>query len=154
MIGYRYIKQDGEIYIITLNCFNCFDDEIDGVISYYTTDCEIIKIINANTGNEAEKINAYGVMKKDQEYRKGEKIKGLKTYFCKTRVALYAYYLYRNKETGQITDISQNGEAVIPGIKEGVVIYYLRNTGQRLDSERKLFESYYSSIERKYFPDD
>lgn len=100
--GYKYTVSEGKVYIVTLICNNVyFDTEFEKMpVCYYSTDCIVVRINDANTGVEINEI--IGLAYRDFKYKKGDRIKGEdKIYFCKTRLALYCLFLYK-KKNGEI----------------------------------------------------
>jgi len=159
-IGYKYTVAEGRIYIITLECYKFTKDtDFDGVMPVYcSNDCKVLKIIDANTGEEKEKISGKAFYCFD--YVKGERITGENIYFCKTRSALYAGYLCKDKE-GKIQDRKSNvnGFDIFPEIgsmeslRDFVTQYMSSGDVDTLDDIDTLYDEYYFYMEKKYFPE-
>lgn len=83
MIGIRYVQNDGKIYFITIECDNCLNDYgYPKGKSFYTHDCIVKKIEEADTGLEIDSIYGKGCAGNNYEYRKNERITGRWVYFC------------------------------------------------------------------------
>ena len=168
MKGYKYTVCDKNVYIITLDCFNDFidpDAEFLGYpVCFYTTNCQVIKIKNVNTGEEAEEVK--GIAYYPFTYRKGEKIETERIFFCKSLTALYFIYLFRDK-TGRILDryshgklqheTWRNNDTIFPdtGSMEsiGKFIEYARKNGIKIsfDDEKTLIYEYYNYLDKINF---
>ena len=83
--GIRFGLCDGRIYFITLQIFNeQLDLAYDTGTAFYTTDCIIERIEDADTGIEYDSVTATGIRNNAVTYRKNERITGEKTYYCKS----------------------------------------------------------------------
>lgn len=99
--GYKYTIANGKVFVVTLICNNLFfDAEFEKMpVCYYSTDCVVVRINDADTGAEVNEIT--GIAYQSFTYKKGDRIKTIdKIYFCKTRLALYCLFLYHNKSGG------------------------------------------------------
>lgn len=157
--GYRYSKMNNRIYITKLQCFNEFANPLYKTmpIDFYTTDCIVEKITDANTGQEIEELDGKAWF--PFKYRKGERITGTSIYYCKTRVALYSGYLYKGKG-GIIKDRIENewafaieGEECFPGIN-----YIANNIMQSNEGDEEglyiELNNFFLKAEKKHFPDE
>lgn len=162
--GYRYSVHEGKVYISKLKLFNEFLRPIDVCfpVEFFTTDCIVEKIYDANTGEEIEEIDGSAFFKR--KYKKGERITGESIYYCKTRVAVYAFNLFRTI-TGKIEDIKNNsiacyyaGDPCFPKAKffvKEIIKTNIDDNGKI--NEKKMFEelnSYLLTAEKENFPDE
>ena len=161
--GYKYTVDNENVYIIRLLYFNIQEDPITNGdnFHFYTTDCIIDRITNANTGEEAEIVNgeAYFAF----TYKKGKRVTGETIYFCKHLVILYNHFLRMNK-CGKIearakkpfTDLSFlsaiGGAEIFPDVFSTSALFeYIKSRNYKINLD-ECMEEYYSYLDNKYFP--
>lgn len=87
MTGYRWSRADGKNYIIKLTSQNAFVDRTYSN-SFYTTDCIIDSITDEN-GNEVDEIDGHAFF--DFTYKKGQRIKDTRIYFCGSKESVMKF---------------------------------------------------------------
>ena len=136
----------------------------DYPVCFFTTDCQVVKIKNINTEEAAEEVK--GIAYYPFTYRKGERIKQERIFFCKSLTALYHIYLYKD-ETGKILDryshgklqniTWKNAEVIFPevGTMESIskfILYARKNgIGINFDDRESLIQKYYNYLDKINF---
>ena len=136
--GYRYSAVGTDVYYIHLLCNNekqCTD-------GYYTTDCVVERITNANTGETVKEINGRAYY--HFTYKEGQHITGTRIYYCHSIQELFDFY--------HITEI--NGKVRPPRvtdslehykISQGVIIQQFKKRMAKVRNDRN---EYLETLER------
>lgn len=106
-IGVRFVEcPDKRIFFIHLRCFNEYNDKAYMENVFFTTDCIVAKIEDADTGELCDEVTACGIMHKSLTYKKGQRISDDKTYYCRTVSDLLYYgFCDRDKSGHYYVDI-------------------------------------------------
>ena len=154
--GYRYSKVGDEIYITKLRCFNEFANPLYKMlpIDFFTTDCIVEEIRNANTGKRAKWIKGKAWF--PFRYEEGQRITGTSVYYCKTRCALYVGYLCKSIITGRITDRLSDFLGLGQHIDAGLNYIACSITNNAEDAESLFVDlnGFFLHAEKKKFADE
>lgn len=153
--GYRYSRVGSEIYITKLRCFNEFANPLYKrlPIDFFTTDCIVEEIRNANTGKRAKWIKGKAWF--PFRYEEGQRITGTSVYYCKTRCALYVGYLCKDF-SGRITDRLSDFLGLWQHIDAGLN-YIACSIINNAENDESLFvdlNGFFLQAEKKKFPDE
>lgn len=131
--GYKFTADERRnIFYVTLSCFN-EKQHWDG---WYTTDCIVEKIENANTGETVDEIQGFAYA--NFTYRVGEHITGRKIFYCHSIQELFDMY-HIEKRNG----IVRRG-TLITNFK-----YMQRYYEAHAQKQRELAEQYNEIMERR-----
>ena len=131
--GYKFTADERRnIFYVTLSCFN----EKQYWDGWYTTDCIVEKIENANTGKTVDEIQGSAYF--NFTYRVGEHITGQKIFYCHSIQELFDMY-HIEKRNG----IVRRG-TLITNFK-----YMQRYCEAHAQKQRELAEQYNEIMERR-----